>query len=396
MTVVTLDQVERQRARGFRFLRFSPEIEACFRKDYAAERVRLAVIWGIVGTLIYDLVYFGDRTMMADVFSGLVTVRFFIFTPFVIACILAVRRWPNAALYDGLSVAIAVLGVTLPMAVAIQSESPYLFVYQNGNSAAFLFFVIALRPRFPAILAGLALMCASHFTTTSLTGAFDAVTYSGIITFYVTLSIFLAVSAYFLEQKDRQSFLDQLRGSLLYEQLEHKADRDELSGLLNRRSLSRVRDTVWGSAPTSVAAILLDIDHFKRFNDVHGHIEGDACIRAISQCIQGTADKGAHVFRFGGEEILVLSVGLSSLQALAQAERIRKAIEALAIPHRGLEDSCVTVSLGVALASPTEVTLERLLQDADAALYEAKRSGRNTVALASGLVPPLRDDWAVA
>lgn len=396
MTVVTLDQVERQRARGFRFLRFSPEIEACFRKEYAAERVRLAVIWGIVGTLIYDLVYFGDRTMMADVFSDLVTARFFIFTPFVIACILAVRRWPNAALYDGLAVAIAVLGVTLPMAVAVQSDSPYLFVYQNGNSAAFLFFVIALRPRFPALLAGLALMCASHFTTTSLTGAFDAVTYSGIITFYVTLSIFLAVSAYFLEQKDRQNFLNQLRGGLLYEQLEHKADRDELSGLLNRRSLSRVRDAVWNGAPTSVAAILLDIDHFKRFNDVHGHIEGDACIRAISQSIHGAADTGAHVFRFGGEEMLVLSVGQSSLQALGQAERIRKAIEALAIPHRGLEDSCVTVSLGVALASPTEVTLERLLQDADAALYEAKRSGRNTVALAPGLVPPLRKDWVAA
>ncbi|MCR6497467.1 diguanylate cyclase [Shinella sp. CPCC 101442] len=396
MTVVTLDQVERQRARGFRFLRFSPEIEAYFRKDYAAERVRLAVIWGIIGTLIYDLVYFGDRTMMADVFSGLVTVRFFIFTPFVIACILAVRRWPDAALYDGLSVAIAVLGVTLPMAVAIGSESPYLFVYQNGNSAAFLFFVIALRPRFPAILVGLVLMCASHFTTTSLTGAFDAVTYSGIVTFYVTLSIFLAVSAYFLEQKDRQNFLNQLRGSLLYQQLEHNADLDELSGLLNRRSLSRVRDAVWNGAPTSVAAILLDIDHFKRFNDVHGHIEGDACIRAISQCIHGTADKGAHVFRFGGEEILVLSAGQSSLQALAQAERIRKAIEALAIPHKGLDDSCVTVSLGVALVSPAEVALERLLQDADAALYEAKRSGRNTVALASGLVAPIRDDWAAA
>ena len=78
MSVVTLEHVERQRARGFRFLRFFPEIEACFRKDYAAERVRLAVIWGIVGTVIYDLVYFGDRTMMADVFSGLVTARFFV------------------------------------------------------------------------------------------------------------------------------------------------------------------------------------------------------------------------------------------------------------------------------------------------------------------------------
>lgn len=396
MTVVTLEHVERQRARGFRLLRFCSEIEACFRKDYATERVRLAVIWGIVGTLIYDLVYFGDRTMMADVFPGLVTVRFFIFTPFVIACILAVRRWPNAALYDALSVAIAVLGVTLPMAVAVESDSPYLFVYQNGNSAAFLFFVIALRPRFPAILIGLVLMCASHFTTTSLTGAFDAVTYSGIVTFYVTLSIFLAVSAYFLEQKDRQSFLNQLRGSLLYQQLEHNADRDELSGLLNRRSLARVRDALWSDASHNIAAILLDIDHFKRFNDVHGHIEGDACIRAVSQCILANADEGAHVFRFGGEEILVLSVGHTSLQALAQAERIRAAVEALAIPHRGLEDGCVTVSLGVALAFPPVKTLERLLQDADAALYEAKHRGRNTVALADGLVAPSRGDSAAA
>ncbi|WP_421592714.1 GGDEF domain-containing protein [Shinella sp. M27] len=396
MTVVTLEHVERQRARGFRLLRFCPEIEACFREGYVAERVRLAVIWGIIGTLIYDLVYFGDRTMMADVFSGLVTVRFFIFTPFVIACILAVRRWPNAALYDVLSVAIAVLGVTLPMAVAVESESPYLFVYQNGNSAAFLFFVIALRPRFPAIVIGLVLMCASHFTTTSLTGAFDAVTYSGIVTFYVTLSIFLAVSAYFLEQKDRQSFLNQLRGSLLYQQLEHNADRDELSGLLNRRSLARVRDALWSDASHSIAAILLDIDHFKRFNDVHGHIEGDACIRAVSQCILGNADEGAHVFRFGGEEILVLSVGHTSLQALAQAERIRTAVEALAIPHRGLEDGCVTVSLGVALAFPPVTALERLLQDVDAALYEAKHRGRNTVALADDLIPSSRGDSAAA
>ncbi|WP_179119662.1 hypothetical protein [Ensifer adhaerens] len=111
--------------------------------------------------------------MLPDVFTALFTVRFLVFTPFVIACILAVRRWPYARLYDVLAVAIAVLGVTLPMAVATQSTSPYLFVYQNGNSAAFLFFVIALRPRFLAVLAGLALMCASHFTTTHLSVAFD-------------------------------------------------------------------------------------------------------------------------------------------------------------------------------------------------------------------------------
>lgn len=391
MGVVTLDQVERQIARGFHLLRFSPDIETAFRKGYAAERVRLAAIWGVVGTLIYDLVYFGDRTMMADVFTELVIVRFLVFTPFVVGCILAVRRWPDALLYDSLSIAIAVLGVTLPMAAATQSASPYLFVYQNGNSAAFLFFVIALRPRFPAVLAGLVLMCASHFTTTQLTGAFDAVTYSGIITFYVTLSIFLAVSAYFLERTDRQNFLNQLRGSLLYEQLEYNSERDELTGLLNRRSLARICARLWSSNHQSaVAAILLDIDHFKRFNDVHGHIEGDACLRTISQCIRDTAGEASFVFRFGGEEMLVLSPIREPLAALAAAERIRLAIENLAMRHRGLEEGCVTVSLGVAFAVPSQMTLEGLLRDADSALYEAKRKGRNMVALAGGAVAGTR------
>lgn len=393
MSVMTIDHVERQMAQGFRLLRFAPDIEAVFRKDYVAERVRLVVIWGVIGTVIYDLVYFGDRSMMSDVFTELVIGRFLVFTPFVIGCILAVRRWPNALLYDILSVAIVVLGVTVPMAVATQSASPYLFVYQNGNSAAFLFFVIALRPRFPAVLAGLALMCASHFTTTQITGAFDAVTYSGIVTFYVTLSIFLAASAYFLEHKDRQNFLNQLRASLLYRQLEYKSEHDELTGLLNRRSLARTADGLWSGTAghTAVAAILLDIDHFKRFNDVHGHIEGDACLRAVSQCIRDTVDEASFVFRFGGEEMLVLSVDREPLHTLALAERIRAAIEGLGMRHRGLDDGCVTVSLGVAMAHPAQTTLKRLLQDADGALYDAKRMGRNTVALAGGGVPDVPD-----
>lgn len=390
MSVVTLSQVEHQVASGFRFLRFSPDIEAAFRKEYAAERVRVAVIWGLIGTFIYDLVYFGDLSMVPDAFEALLIARFLIFTPLVIGSVLAVRRWPNALLYDVLAVVIAVMGVTLPMSAVVESPSPYLFVYQNGNSAAFLFFVIALRPRFPAIVAGLALMCASHFTLTNLTGAFDEVTYSGIVTFYLTLSIFLAVSAYFLEKKDRQNFLSQMRAGLLYRQLEDNAERDELSGLLNRRSLARIGDMLWNDPArrSVVSAILLDIDHFKRFNDVHGHIEGDACIRAISQCIGETVDDASFVFRFGGEEMLVLSAGREPLQVLGMAERIRAAVEGLGIRHGGLAaGSCVTVSLGAASAFPAETTLEMLLQSADGALYDAKRMGRNMVSLANCLEP---------
>ncbi|MDE1159864.1 MAG: GGDEF domain-containing protein [Neorhizobium sp.] len=387
MSAVTLDQVQNQIARGFSLLRFTPQIEALFRADYAEARLRLIANWGVVGVAIYDLVYFGDRIMVADVLPALMVVRFLIFTPLVIACVLIVRRFRHPSLYDALAVVVAFLGVTLPMAAAVNSQSSYLFTYQNYNAAAFLFFVISLRPRFPALLIGLSLMCASHFTLTYLTGAFDDVVYTGIVTFYLTLSVFLAVSAYFLERTDRQNFLNQLRSDILYQQMKENAGRDALTGLMNRRSLALISERIWKDADRTslVSAVLLDIDHFKRYNDVHGHIEGDACIRAVSQCIADTADAGCSVFRFGGEEILVLAQNRDELAMLALAEKIRSAIERLGLRHGGLPgtngEGRVTASLGVTSASIGETTLEKLLQTADEALYEAKRRGRNIVAL---------------
>ncbi|MDE1993823.1 MAG: GGDEF domain-containing protein, partial [Rhizobiaceae bacterium] len=152
MDSLTLEDVDRQIGNGFPLLRFIPAIEAAFRRDYAANRVRLAIVWAVVGTLIYDMVFFGDATMMSDVYPQLIIVRFGIFTPYALISVLALRRWPSALNYDLLAISVAFLGALLPMSVAAYSHSPYLFAYQNGNVAAFLFFVIALRPRFPAVV----------------------------------------------------------------------------------------------------------------------------------------------------------------------------------------------------------------------------------------------------
>lgn len=394
MSVVTLDEVETQSARHLMRLRFSPRVEALFRRDYVDERLGLVTIWGIVGVIVYDLIYFPDRVMVPDALLGLIVARFFLFTPLVVICIWAVKRWPDARLYDILSVFVAVMGVTLPMIPATTSSSPYLYVYQTYNAAAFLFFVICLRPRFPAILAGLALMCLSHFTTTYLTGAFDQITYTGIVSFYLTLSIFLALCAYFLERTDRRNFIAQLRAGLLHDQLQEKAERDELTGLLNRRSLTRQGDEMWRHAGpgATVSAILLDIDHFKAFNDVHGHIEGDVCIRAVAQCIAATLDESHSIHRFGGEEILILSYDPDLDRVCETAETIRTAIENLSLPHRGIIGGRVTASLGVASARPADLSLEKLLRRADDALYQAKSRGRNIVVVAGA--PP--DDTQAA
>lgn len=245
MATVSLEAIDRQIARGFPALRFSPAVEAEFLQEYVANRVKLTPFWAVVGTLIYDAVFIGDATMMADVFDKLLIVRFGIFTPFAIISVLAVRRWRTALNYELLSLGIGTLSILLPMSVAIYSQSPYMFVYQNGNVAAFLFFVIALRPRFHIVVIGLTLMCGVLLKTAKLNGSFDDITYSGLISFYITIAIFLALSAYFLEHTDRLNFLNRLRAGLLQQQLEHNAARDELSGLLNRRSLVQVATDMW-------------------------------------------------------------------------------------------------------------------------------------------------------
>lgn len=381
MQPVTLDQVDRQIATGTRWLRFQPAVEAAYSREFAAQRVRLAPVWAIVGTLIYDMVFFGDATMVGDRMHELMIARFGIFTPFAIIATLAIRRWPSARNYDILSLSVVLLGGTLPMAAAMSSNSPHLFIYQNGNVATFLFLVIGLRPRFHATLLGLVLLCWVHLTISSFIPSFDATTYQGLVTFYITISIFLALGAYFQEHADRMNFLNRLRASLLHDQLQQQSERDELTGLLNRRSLVRhsqvLRQPAGGRA--CVHAVMLDIDHFKLFNDVHGHIEGDACIRVVSGCIAQVVGHDGIAFRFGGEEMLVLLPKADMDQALTIAETIRSAIESKAIPHRGLGCSgVVTASLGVA-GGASEFDLEDLLKQADGALYQAKRLGRNRV-----------------
>jgi len=219
--------------------------------------------------------------------------------------------------------------------------------------------------------------------TMAISGDFDDLTYTSIISFVLTASVFMAAGAYFLEHIDRMNFLHRLRGSLLHAQLLEKSEHDELTGLLNRHSLARIRENLWngGSRMRTVAAILLDIDHFKLFNDVHGHLEGDGCLRAVARSISDQVGETAYVFRFGGEEFLVLAKDTEALGALAMGERIRAAIEGLNIGHRGLPDGCVTASVGLAIGRPSEQTLEELLSQADTALYEAKHMGRNTVAM---------------
>lgn len=164
---------------------------------------------------------------------------------------------------------------------------------------------------------------------------------------------------------------------------------DPLTRLANRRQFDDILSTEFfrlkrSGAPLSL--ILLDVDHFKRFNDRYGHVEGDACLRRVGMAIRSIVGRASDVAaRIGGEEFAVVLPETESTGARTMAERIRRAVEELDIPH--VENTAmprVTVSLGVVTRYPSDLPApESLMELADKALYLAKQTGRNRVEVAA-------------
>lgn len=168
-----------------------------------------------------------------------------------------------------------------------------------------------------------------------------------------------------------------LSNVLLYE----RATVDGLTGLCNRAYGSqRLAEILSLGArhPAPTAVCLLDIDRFKSINDTWGHAAGDAVLRGIGGVLRGVCRDTDNVCRFGGEEFLVLLPHTEEAGAVRVAERIRVATQRWT-GNYGHTPLCATVSIGVAVAAPGDRDLDALLARADAALYEAKRDGRNRV-----------------
>jgi diguanylate cyclase (GGDEF)-like protein len=184
---------------------------------------------------------------------------------------------------------------------------------------------------------------------------------------------------------DRESELARLN-----ERLMEDSRRDPLTGMRNRRALADELpglEAAHREHDASFAVVLCDVDHFKAYNDELGHLSGDQALRAIAATIRGALRAQDLAYRFGGEELLLLLPGAGAREAAAAAERVRAAVEAAAIPHPSGIGGVLTVSMGVASGT---VGYGELLARADAALYDAKRGGRNRVVLAAGSSEPDR------
>jgi len=158
---------------------------------------------------------------------------------------------------------------------------------------------------------------------------------------------------------------------------------DGLTGIANRRHFDRYLDTEWRRAlrrPSPLALILVDVDHFKQYNDSLGHPCGDACLNRLAQAIGTGARRAADlVARYGGEEFAAILPETDIAGAIRCAETMRQAVENLAMPHPDSPTGpVVTISLGVAQTCPTrDDTPATLIALSDTCLYQAKSQGRN-------------------
>ena len=169
--------------------------------------------------------------------------------------------------------------------------------------------------------------------------------------------------------------------------LRQLSDTDPLTGIANRRCFEREFETqiiapgTDGRAADTIALMMIDLDHFKLFNDQHGHQSGDYCLQLVANTLQDLIDEsGGIVARYGGEEFVAAVRKRNPQQVRAIAEDIRQAIAAVLAPNTESDRSLVTASIGIGMA-PAEAMLprEELIEMADAALYSGKNGGRNRV-----------------
>lgn len=160
---------------------------------------------------------------------------------------------------------------------------------------------------------------------------------------------------------------------------------DGLTGLANRRAFDDKSALEWRHGLRSeqpLSTILLDVDHFKPYNDSYGHAAGDECLRSVAAALSGQIGRAGDLLaRYGGEEFVVILPGTDHARALAVGESLRAAVQALGLAHRAsrVADQ-VTVSVGVSTTVPRAgISLSALLEATDQALYAAKSGGRNGV-----------------
>jgi diguanylate cyclase (GGDEF)-like protein len=384
---------------GFRWMKFPEALEQEFLGEAPVQRLRHFLVSGLISLAIYDGFLIADYLLIPDVFVAALKLRLMIFTP--ISALFLIMMWlyrdrpllhhplilDSLVLFSGLFAA-----STLAYALSI-THSPLSDFYHAGFAVVVVYGNLVQRLRFWWAVGFSFAVLAIQLVGIGVLPNFNPRLVWPITVLTSTTVAFSLCASYVMERDKRRRYLLTVRERELVSrlsevnlQLQQLSRVDVLTALFNRRHFQEYLQNAWQRAKhegSQVAIIMMDVDHFKGYNDHYGHPAGDECLRRVAEVMQNSLrNPGDMVARFGGEEFIAVLPQTSLEVAMQAAERVRKAIEELGMRHEASETlPVVTASVGVSCvnaASPS-ASPDTLISNADRALYDAKRQGRNRV-----------------
>lgn len=381
-------------------LRFDEIEEAHFQHAQARARLDHFVKSGFLALVIYNLFLLADRQMIPDVFPQALQFRLFTFTPLALVLMLFGWRFKAFVLHlpGALIECILMLtGIVAAMSMGwllVQSSSAYAGMYTAGLVPIIIYGNLVQRFRFRyALLFSLVVIAVAVSCVWVRFGQqhpYDM--------FDIPLTLLVALMCghtlvinYRYELEERRRFQWSVRAQALHKklaasqaQLDEMSRRDPLTAVPNRRHFDEYVRLRWDEAVAhdmELGLLLIDVDHFKKFNDHYGHPAGDQCLKLVAQALQqAVPEEQGCVARWGGEEFIVALPGADGAQAMKVAQRLCESVQGLGLRHEASTTAlCVTISVGVAVCRPARMpgSVESLVASADAALYRAKEGGRN-------------------
>ena len=366
-----------------RLLTFPLALEREFEEEKYEERVSHFTRCGFLGLFLYDFFLLYHWLLTPDDISLACVLSLVIFSPMLLFTILVPTRSRSVRVREISWTAMPIVAVAFFMVIATVSASPYrpLSCYDAILVMVFTTAVQRLRLRY-TLAANLGMLLAV-VAAVSLSSAFDPRTRLASFIFFAVAFVLMMMGSYAIDREGRLAYLAERQTRLLNAELQRVSQLDPLTGLWNRRHLETLMALAWKDAPvsTSMTILLVDVDHFKRFNDTFGHAAGDACLIAVGKCIAGSAGIDAAVVRYGGEEFLVFLPNCDVTRASAIANLICADVRGCAVLLEPGDNAPMTVSVGVAAATVT-TTAHALIRAADTALYSAKAHGRDRACVA--------------
>ena len=360
---------------------FPPAIREQFERDSRerhAQRLR-AVIWPTI--IVYNLLLGADFFLVPDVWQVSAAIHLVVLTPLMIGVALLLPRLQSRTARE-------ILAALVPLAMSLQvlfifaaTTSPFADHYQYLVVLNTVFLSTSLRPQFWIVLTVSAIVFVLHFAAVQFLSDLrwqEAAMASLVLTVVTYVTAMGSLSA---QRRERRSYLFRLRESLRHAEADLSSRHDKLTGFLNRSGLDKALQDLWKGPFSQVAAIMIDIDHFKSYNDHYGHLAGDSCLKEMANIVAAETRQPKDIIaRFGGEEFLVLLPNTDLREGGRIAERMRRALINASMPHEG-PGACgfLSASFGVGSAATKTMSARELIAAADDALYHVKKNGRNGV-----------------